>query len=207
MRDISRAVVGAVLLPVTAKIRIGWDHSVVNAVEVARLLEDGGVAAVAVHGRTWEQGFRDLASWPEIARVKQAVGIPVVLSGDVTTPESAARAFDETGCDAIMIGRGSFGRPWIFAAVKAHFNGGSYVPPGFEEKTRVALRHLDLTIEEFGERIAVRRFRKHLLWYTKGNYGVVRLRSEMGKIEKREDVVGILSGLEVQSPPWGLNNG
>lgn len=207
MRDIARAVVGAVSLPVTAKIRIGWDRSHVNAVEVARLLEDGGVAAVAVHGRTWEQGFRDRASWPEIARVKQAVGVPVILSGDVTSPEAAARAFDQTGCDALMIGRAVFGRPWLFSAVKSHFNGGPYAAPGFEEKLRVALKHLDLTIEEFGERIAVRRFRKHLLWYTKGTYGVVRLRSEMSKIEKRDDVVDILSGLEAQSPPWGLANG
>lgn len=207
MRDIARAVVGAVSLPVTAKIRIGWDRSHVNAVAVSRLLEDGGVSAIAVHGRTWEQGFRDRASWSETAKVKQAVGIPVVLSGDVTTPGTAARAFDQTGCDAVMIGRASFGRPWIFSAVKAHFNGGSYVAPAFEEKVAIALRHLDLTIEEFGERIAVRRFRKHLLWYTKGTYGVVRLRTQMGKIEKRDDVVGILSGLETQSPPWGLGNG
>lgn len=205
--EIARAVVGAVALPVTAKIRIGWDRSHVNAVEVARVLEDVGIAAVAVHGRTWEQGFRARASWPETAKVRGAVGMPVILSGDVTTPEDAARGFEETGCDAVMIGRGTFGRPWLFSAIKAHFNGGSYVAPGFREKTRVALKHLDLTIGEFGERIAVRRFRKHLLWYTKGTWGVVGLRSEMGKIEKREDVVRILLGLEAQSPPWGLANG
>jgi tRNA-dihydrouridine synthase B len=207
MKEIARAVVGAVSIPVTAKIRIGWDRSSVNAVDVARLLEDGGVAAIAVHGRTWEQGFRDRASWHETTKVKRAVGIPVVLSGDVTSPETAARAFDETGCDAVMIGRASFGRPWLFSAIKAHFEGGPYAVPGLEERTRIALRHLDLTIDQFGERIAVRRFRKHLLWYTKGTYGVVRLREHMGKIEKRDDVVGILDGLNSQSPPWGIAHG
>jgi len=193
--EIVRAVVRAVRLPVTAKIRIGWDRAQINAVDVARMLEDCGVAAISVHGRTWEQGFRDRASWPDVARVKQAVGVPVVLSGDVTSPENAARAFEETGCDAVMIGRGSFGRPWVFAAIASSFDGGGFVAPGPEAAREIALRHLDLAIEEFSERIAIRRFRKHLLWYTKGMPGVVRLRELMCRVTSRAEADDILSRL------------
>lgn len=198
IRLIARAVIAATSLPVTAKIRIGWDRASVNAVEVARMLEAEGICAVAVHGRTFEQGFRDRASWEGVAAVKQAVSMPVILSGDVRTPEDARRAFEETGCDALMVGRGCFGRPWVFAAIKQHLGGGQYTVPTFEESVAVCLRHLDLSIEEFGERIAVRRFRKHLLWYTKGARGVVRLREHMGKVLCRADVVDLLSTLRGQ---------
>jgi tRNA-dihydrouridine synthase B len=203
MGPIARAVVAGAGLPVTAKIRIGWDHASINAVEVGRMLEDAGVAALSVHGRTWEQGFRDRASWEEVARVKQAVGIPVVLSGDVRTAADAGRAFAETGCDALMVGRGSFGRPWVFAAIREGLRGGSYAEPGFEEICSVLLRHLDLGIEEFGEHLAVRRFRKHVLWYTKGLRGVVGLRQQMGITSTRDDVVAILARLRDLGQGWG----
>jgi len=193
---IASAVVDAAAQPVTAKIRIGWDRATVNAIEVARIVEDAGVVAIAVHGRTWEQGFRDRASWEAIAQVKQAVKIPVILSGDVAAPEDAARAFSETGGDALMVGRGAFGRPWIFEAIKAHLGGRPYSLPDLEAVKAVALHHLDLGIGEFGERIAIRRFRKHLLWYTKGMHGVVRLRTEMSKVLAREDVANVLGGLK-----------
>lgn len=193
--EIVRAVVRAVRLPVAAKIRIGWDQARINAVDVARMLESCGVSAISVHGRTWEQGFRDRSSWPDVARVKEAVGVPVVLSGDVASPEDAARAFEETGCDAVMIGRGAFGRPWVFASIASSFDGGGFVPPGPEAARDIALHHLDLSIEEFGERIAIRRFRKHLLWYTKGMPGVVRLRESMCKVTSRADAEEILSRL------------
>jgi nifR3 family TIM-barrel protein len=192
---IARAVVGATKLAVTAKIRIGWDHAQINAVEVAKILEDAGIMAVSVHGRTWEQGFREKSSWTEIAHVKKAVSVPVILSGDVRTPEDAEGAFGETGCDALMVGRGSFGRPWVFAAIREHFNGGSYRAPGFQETLATIFRHLDLAIAEFGERIAVKRFRKHLLWYTKGMSGVVRLRTQMGVTTTRDQVANLLEGL------------
>jgi tRNA-dihydrouridine synthase B len=205
--EIARAVVRATSLPVTAKVRIGWDRACINAVEVARLLESEGIAAIAVHGRTFEQGFRDRASWDEVAVVKRAVSVPVVLSGDVRTPEDARRAFEETGCDALMVGRGSFGRPWVFAAIKQHLEGGQYAVPTFEESVAICLRHLDLSIEEFGERIAVRRFRKHLLWYTKGARGVVRLREHMGKVLSRADVVDLVSTLTGQAWQMGEIDG
>ena len=192
---IARAVVAGTTLPVTAKIRTGWDCARMNAVEVAQVLEDAGIAAVSIHGRTWEQGFRERASWEEIARVKRAVGIPIVLSGDVRTPEDAERAFDESGCDALMVGRGAFGRPWVFRAIREHLQGGSFPEPGLDEIRAVLIRHLDLGIEEFGERIAVTRFRKHLLWYTKGTPGVVRLRTQLGTTSTRDEVTGALAQL------------
>lgn len=207
IRMIARAVIGATWLPVTAKVRIGWDRACVNAVEVARILEGEGIAAVSVHGRTFEQGFRDRASWDDVARVKQAVSVPVILSGDVRTPEDAQRAFRETGCDALMVGRGSFGRPWVFAAIKQHLDGRPYAVPTFEESVAICLRHLDLSVEEFGERIAVRRFRKHLLWYTKGAHGVVRLREHMGKVITRADVADLLSTLTGQAWQMGEVDG
>jgi tRNA-dihydrouridine synthase B len=192
---IARAVVAGTRLPVTAKIRLGWDHARINAVEVAQILEDAGVAAIAIHGRTWEQGFRERASWEEIARVKRAVGIPVILSGDVRTAEDGERALSESGCDALMVGRGAFGRPWVLRAIREHLAGRPYAEPTFREVRTIVMRHLDLGIEEFGEHLAVTRFRKHLLWYTKGARGVVRLRTQMGTTATREEVAGVLEVL------------
>jgi tRNA-dihydrouridine synthase B len=192
---IASSVVESTGLPVTAKVRIGWDEDSINASEVARALEDAGVAAIAVHGRTWRQGFSGRASWEDVGQVKEAVRIPVILSGDINTPEDAARAFGETGCDAIMIGRGAFGRPWIFRTVKEHLNGVLYVPPGPYEITQLILSHLDLAISDLGERLAVIRFRKHLLWYTKGIPGVVALRPAMSRVTTGSEVAEALARL------------
>ncbi|MFZ1946259.1 MAG: tRNA-dihydrouridine synthase, partial [bacterium] len=205
IKQITRAVVGAATVPVTAKIRIGWDGAHLVAVEVARILEGEGIQAISVHGRTFEQGFSGRASWEAVAEVKRAVGVPVVLSGDVAAPEDAERAFAETGCDALMVGRGSFGRPWVFAAIRDHLAGKAYAGFSHRDVAGVALRHLDLGIEEFGEHIAVRRFRKHLLWYTKGMYGVVRLRTEMCKVITRQDVAVLLE--ELSEHPWQTGSG
>ncbi|MGD8628363.1 MAG: tRNA dihydrouridine synthase DusB [bacterium] len=192
---IAAAVVGATGLPVTAKIRLGWDDESINAVEVVGVLESAGVKAVAVHGRTYRQGFKGVSSWEEVARVKRNSGIPIILSGDITSPERAERAFQATDCDAIMIGRGVYGRPWIFAAIKAHFKGEPFTPPGFDEIRRVVLDHVDLAIARLGEDTAVMRFRKHLLWYTKGLPGVVALRPAVSRLWTRQAVVEMLDRL------------
>jgi tRNA-dihydrouridine synthase B len=189
---IAAAVVRSTDLPVTAKIRIGWDEQTINAVDLARALEDVGVEAISVHGRTFKQGFRDEASWSEVARVKTGTGIPVILSGDVAGPGDALKAFSETGCDAVMIGRGSYGRPWIFEAIRTYFQGRPYKPPARGRIAETALSHLDMGIDEFGEQLAVVRFRKHLLWYTKGVPGVVALRPSMSTVKARQDVREIL---------------
>jgi tRNA-dihydrouridine synthase B len=189
---VAAAVVGSTDLAVTVKLRIGWDEEEINALELARGLEEVGVEAISVHGRTCKQGFRDVSSWSDVAKVKAGTTVPVILTGDVATPEDARRAFEETGCDALMVGRASYGRPWIFSAVRAYLEGRPYTAPGREEITGTVLSHLDMGIDQFGERLAVVRFRKHLLWYTKGIPGVVALRPAMSTVTTRQDVRTIL---------------
>jgi tRNA-dihydrouridine synthase B len=189
---VAAAVVGSTDLPVTAKLRIGWDEKSINVLELARALEDTGVEAISVHGRTCEQGFRGVSSWSHVAKVKAATSVPVILTGDVATPEDACRAFEETGCDALMVGRGSYGKPWVFSAIRADFEGRTYTAPRGEEITGTVLSHLDMGIEQFGERLAVVRFRKHLLWYTKGIPGVVALRPVISTVTTRQEVRTIL---------------
>jgi tRNA-dihydrouridine synthase B len=197
VKRIADAVVRATGLPVTAKMRLGWDREHINAAEVARILEDNGIAAVSVHGRTWKQGFRGKASWSEVAEVKRAVGFPVILSGDIFSPQDAERAFRESGCDAVMVGRGVYGRPWIFRLIQSHLDGGQAGEPAAREKIDVILAHLELAIHQYGERFAVVRFRKHLLWYTKGVPGVVALRPDMSHVTTRAEVEEILSRLDL----------
>jgi len=192
---IASAVVKATDLPVTAKIRIGWDNENINALEITKILEDAGVLAVAVHGRTCRQGFKGVSSWEEVARVKRAAGIPIILSGDVTSAEAAERALKETGCDAVMVGRAVYGRPWIFKAIHAHLEKKEFTPPAFEEMRQVILDHVDLGIAYLGEETAVMRFRKHLLWYTKGLPGVVALRPAVSRVATRQEVEMMLDRL------------
>jgi tRNA-dihydrouridine synthase B len=193
LREIISAVVGATSLPVSVKIRSGWDDDSINAVPIARMAEDSGAAAIAVHGRTAWQGFRGVSDWSRVAEVKRAVGIPVILSGDVMRPEDVKRGIDETGCDAVMVARGGFGRPWIFAQAREYMQNGAYAEFPLEKMTEVALRHLDLMIEMFGEKMGVLRFRKHLLWYTKGLYGVVALRAGMSHLNTKAEVGALLN--------------
>jgi nifR3 family TIM-barrel protein len=192
LREIVTSVVEATSLPVSVKVRSGWDEDSINAVEVARIIEDSGAVSVAVHGRTALQGFKGESVWSRVADVKRAVKIPVILTGDIWTPEDVKRAFDETGCDAVMIARGGFGRPWLFEQAREYIETGSYseFPP--EKMTEVALMHLDLMIEVFGEKMGVLRFRKHLLWYTKGMYGVVALRQQMAHLHTKAEVAALL---------------
>ena len=195
VEEIARAMVRATGLPVTAKMRLGWDREHINAVRLAQMLEDCGVAAVSVHGRTWKQGFSGQASWSEIAEVKRTVTVPVILSGDIFSAEDAERALRETGCDAVMVARGVYGRPWIFRSIHRHLAGRPEQEPSVSEKLDVILAHLDLAIGQYGEKLAAVRFRKHLLWYTKGVPGVVALRPAMSHIESRREIEEVLSRL------------
>ncbi len=192
---IASAVVKATDLPVTAKIRIGWDDENINALEITSILEDAGVLAVAIHGRTWRQGFKGISSWEEVARVKRAAGIPVILSGDVTSGETAERALQKTGCDAVMVGRAVYGLPWIFKAIHAYLKGEEFTVPRFGEMRQVILDHVDMGIATLGEETAVMRFRKHLLWYTKGMPGVVALRPAVSRVATRQEVEMMLDRL------------
>jgi tRNA-dihydrouridine synthase B len=203
--EIAAAVVGATDLPVTAKIRLGWDEHDMNAGRFVAILADSGVSAVAVHGRTYKQGFKGSASWDEVAKVKRASRIPVILSGDIFSPDAALRAMDETGCDAVMVARGAYGRPWIFRSIHYRMAGRAALEPGVEEKRATILAHLDLAIGQYGERLAAVRFRKHLLWYTKGMRGVVALRRAVSHVESRQEILEILARVgkaDEGEPEW-----
>jgi tRNA-dihydrouridine synthase B len=164
-----KGMVDAVKIPVTAKMRLGWDDENLTAPDLAKALEDVGVAAIFVHGRTREQGFTGTVNLKGIRAVVQAVkSIPVIGNGDVTTPEAAKMMFDETGCAGVSIGRGAFYNPWIFLHAKHFVETGELLPePKFEERIRVMCRHLDLMIEVFGEEHGCRLFRKVAPWYSK----------------------------------------
>ncbi|BCJ87377.1 tRNA dihydrouridine synthase DusB [Effusibacillus dendaii] len=184
---IIEAVVKTVDRPVTVKFRKGWDEQNINAVQVAKAAEQAGAKAVAVHGRTARQLYTGRADWDIIRQVKEAVSIPVIGNGDVTTPQLAQEMLQSTGCDAVMIGRGAHGNPWIFKQV-AHFleTGKEIEPPSAEERIRVCLRHMDLLIEHKGEFIAVKEMRKHAAWYIKGLYNSAELRNLINEQATRD---------------------
>ena len=183
----------AIRKPVTVKIRKGFDESHVNAVEIAKIAEASGAAAVAAHGRTREQYYSGKADWDIIRQVKEAVKIPVIGNGDVTSAESADAIMRETGCDGVMIGRGAQGNPWIFRELLAYEETGS-IPerPGTDQIRETMLRHARLQIEFKGNYIGIREMRKHVAWYTKGMQGSAKLRDEINQVESYEELENLL---------------
>lgn len=191
--EVLRAVVKNSKKPVTLKIRKGWDDNSVNAVEIAKIAEDCGISALAIHGRTREQFYTGKADWDIIAEIKKNLSIPVIGNGDVFTIEDSINMLDKTGCDAIMIGRGAQGNPWIFKRINHYMNTGEILPePTLNEKISTAIKHLKLAVEEHGEYVAVREMRKHIAWYLKGLRNSVKLRDEINKIEDYQEVVSKL---------------
>ncbi|MDF2611300.1 MAG: dus1 [Lachnospiraceae bacterium] len=193
--EIVHALSTAIKKPVTVKIRKGFQESSVNAVEIAKIAEANGAAAIAVHGRTREEYYSGHADWNIIKEVKDAVSIPVFGSGDVTTPEEARRLVDETGCDGIMIARGARGNPWIFHQVKEYFNTG-IIPekPTAKEAVIMMLRHARMAMEYKGEFIGIREMRKHVAWYTTGYPLAAKLRNRVNEItdyKSLEELLGI----------------
>ncbi|MER0283521.1 tRNA dihydrouridine synthase DusB [Clostridioides difficile] len=188
-----KAVVKNSKKPVTLKIRKGWDDNSVNAVEIAKIAEACGISALAIHGRTREQFYTGKADWNIIAEIKKNLNIPVIGNGDVFTIEDSINMLDKTGCDAIMIGRGAQGNPWIFKRINHYMNTGEILPePTLNEKISTAIKHLKLAVEEHGEYVAVREMRKHIAWYLKGLRNSARLRDEINKIEDYQEVVSKL---------------
>ncbi len=180
-------------MPVTVKMRKGWDSQHCNVVEMAQLAEKAGLDAVAVHGRTREEFYRGHADWQVIADVKKAVNIPVIGNGDVRTCDDLARIFRQTGCDAVMIGRGAQGNPWIFRRFKEFlFSGSDPGEPTIDERRAVILEHLDMLLKWKGDYIGPREMRKHATWYTHGMYGSAALRQKFNSATSREDFVKIL---------------
>ncbi|HBG5344219.1 TPA: tRNA dihydrouridine synthase DusB [Clostridioides difficile] len=191
--EVLKAVVKNSKKPVTLKIRKGWDDNNVNAVEIAKIAEDCGISALAIHGRTREQFYTGKADWDIIAEIKKNLSIPVIGNGDVFTIEDSINMLDKTGCDAIMIGRGAQGNPWIFKRINHYMNTGEILPePTLNEKISTAIKHLKLAVEEHGEYVAVREMRKHIAWYLKGLRNSAKLRDEINKIEEYQEVVSKL---------------
>ncbi|SCM81863.1 putative tRNA-dihydrouridine synthase 1 [uncultured Sporomusa sp.] len=192
-RIIAAVVTAAGDVPVTVKFRKGWDDKSVNAVEIAKLAEQAGAAAVSVHGRTREQFYSGQADWKIIREVKQAVGIPVIGNGDVRTPHDAKRLLTETGCDGIMVGRGAQGNPWIFRQIIHYLATGEILlPPGLDERIDMLLRHLDMLVEHKGEYVGIREMRSHAAWYTKGLHKSAELRLTFNQAASKADFIRIM---------------
>ncbi len=187
--EITKAVVQAVDIPVTVKIRKGWDEESVNAVQMAELAEKAGASAVTVHGRTRQQMYSGSVDFDIIAQVKKAVGIPVIANGDIKDEQSASIMLEKTNADAIMIGRGALGNPWVFSKINAYLDECRVLPePSVTQKMTVMLKHIQKIIEYKGEYTAMREARHHAAYYTKGMRGGAKLRAEIGKLERFEQL-------------------
>lgn len=187
--EIAKTVVQNADCPVTVKIRAGWDESSVNAPELAKMLEQAGVAAIAVHGRTRTQFYSGKADWGVITAVKKAVKIPVIGNGDVTSPLDCKAMYEQTGCDLVMVGRGSYGRPWIFREIKEYLQTGKLLPEiTLEEKMDIMLRHARLLCRYKGEKQGMKEMRKNMAWYVKGLPGSAKIRGESGNLNEYSDL-------------------
>jgi nifR3 family TIM-barrel protein len=184
----------AVSIPVTVKIRSGWRGGSINAVEIARIAEDAGADAITIHARTADQGYSGKADWKVIAEVKKAVNIPVIGNGDIWRPQDAVKMLRETSCDAVMVGRGSLGNPWIFKGIIQACSGQTenYLP-SLDQRQKMIKNHWEMEAQFLGDKLADKRFRKHLLWYTKGLEGASRFRQLAGKLKDGEAILNELN--------------
>lgn len=194
--EIVNALVKAIEKPVTVKIRKGFDDEHVNAVEIAKIIEEAGASVVAVHGRTREQYYSGKADWDIIRQVKEAISIPVIGNGDVTSPQKAEELVRQTGCDGIMIARGAEGNPWIFSEMIAYEETGVVPPrPDKDAVRKMMLRHARLQLQYKGEYCGIREMRKHVAWYTKGLKGASRLREQINRVESYDELEALLRTL------------
>lgn len=193
IREIVSAVVAAVNVPVTVKIRSGWDSEHINAVEVAKICEEAGASAITVHPRTRKQGYSGKADWLIIKNVKDNVSIPVIGNGDIKTPEDAKRMLNETGCDAIMIGRGLLGNPWLIRNTLNYLAGRDYELPSTEEKIKMCIKHLKYLSETKDEKIAVLEIRSHAAWYLKGIENASLIKNKIYQCNSIRDIMQVLN--------------
>lgn len=179
--------------PITVKFRKGWDDHNVNAVEIAKIAEENGAKAVAVHGRTREQFYSGVADWSIIKRVKEAISIPVIGNGDIESPLDAEKMLSETGCDALMIGRGAQGNPWIFKRILSYLKSGKIIDlPTYQDKLNTIIRHMDMMIELKGEHTATKEMRKHISWYIKGIKNSAAIKAEVFKLNSKDEILEAL---------------
>jgi tRNA-dihydrouridine synthase B len=194
LNKILKLVVKNSALPVSAKIRIGWDKDSVNSREAALCAQDAGIKALFVHGRTRAQGYSGSVDYKVLARVKKAINIPVIASGDILNPQLAKKMFDETGADGLAIARGSLGNPWIFKEIKEYLKKGKLISrPDTGEVVKIMSEHLDASVAFYGEKNGVVIFRKFFGWYTRGIHGIRPLREKSSRVKTKEEMAEIIA--------------
>lgn len=191
--EIVKAVSSAVSLPVTVKIRSGWDDDSINAVEIARIAEENGAKAICVHGRTKAQMYRDPVNIDIIKKVKESVSVPVIANGGINTAEDAKRMLEYTGCDGLMIARGAMGNPFLFSEITAFLEGKEYIAPTVKERLDVAMDHIKLMISYKGEYTGVMEARKHLAWYIQGQKGAAAARERVNRASSLDELERVIS--------------
>jgi tRNA-dihydrouridine synthase B len=196
MKEVVRRVISATHLPVTVKTRLGWDQGNIQILEVARMLEDLGVQALSIHCRTRSQGHKGQVDYSWIAKVKEVVSMPVILNGDIVTAQDAKNAFETTGCDGVMIGRGAIAHPWIFREARHYLQTGELLPgPTLKERAELCLKHLELCVEHGTERYALIGMRRHYSGYFRGLHGASQLRAELSSYKELEPLLARLQEL------------
>ncbi len=202
--EIVKAAVANSNKPITVKIRKGWTRDFVNAVEIAKIIEENGARAVTIHGRTRDQYYSGIADWDIIAKVKKEVSIPVIGNGDIASINDAKKMIEITNCDAVMIGRGAMGNPWIFNRIQIYLNTGKVIDePNDKEKLEMINRHMNMMVEYKGEKIAVFEMRKHIAWYLKGMKNASTIKNNVYKLTTKDDILNVLNEYSLIMPKGG----